>query len=54
MMYAFTENFILPGAQNYTDPHHYCWTDMLVLGMDFAEAFLNSSSNGENNAKFVF
>jgi len=47
------DGFVLPGAHNYTDPHHYYWTDMLVLGMNFAEAFLNSSLNGENNAKFV-
>lgn len=47
------DGFILPGAHNYTDKHHYYWTDMLVLGMNFAEALLNGSNVAENNAKFV-
>ena len=47
------DGFVLPGAHNYTDKHHYYWTDMLVLGMNFAEALLSGSKGGECNAKFV-
>ena len=43
------EGFTLPG----TDNHHYRWDDMLLLGINFAEAFYENSNTSLNTIKFV-
>ena len=43
------EEFTLPG----TDAHHYNWSDMLLLGMNFAESFYNTANVSYNTIRFV-
>lgn len=43
------EEFTLPG----TDAHHYNWSDMLILGCNFAESFLENANTTLNTIRFV-
>ena len=43
------EGFTLPG----TDNHHYNWADMLLLGINFAEAFDKKANVTLNTIKFI-
>ena len=43
------EDFTLPG----TDNHHYNWSDMLLLGMNFAESFLANANTTLNTIRYI-
>ena len=44
-------DFLLPGALNRTDDHHYYYTDMLKLGQNLMKEFLGSNLSKYNNVK---